>query len=172
MTWPTLIDLNPDEYNQVLQYYLFMINLDRCKGSLDDISGKICVSNKPEDVKVSAFNVIARINELRTLTKYISCERKCACYGKKCNSNQNWNSDKCRYECKNPRKNDVCAKDDMVNPSICTCKNGKCLESIIGDSVITCDEIIEVTKNIPIKTISTIYNEKKLTRKNRKKANP
>ena len=33
MTRPTLIDLNPDEYNQGLCYYPFVVNLDRCNGS-------------------------------------------------------------------------------------------------------------------------------------------
>ena len=30
MTRPILIDLEPDEYNQRLSYYQFMLNLDRC----------------------------------------------------------------------------------------------------------------------------------------------
>ena len=30
MTRPTLIDLNPDENNQGLRYYPFMVNLDKC----------------------------------------------------------------------------------------------------------------------------------------------
>ena len=30
MTRPTLIDLNPDENNQGLHYYPFMVNLDKC----------------------------------------------------------------------------------------------------------------------------------------------
>ena len=52
-------------------------------------------------------------------------------------------------------------------------ENGKFLGSIIGDSVIACEEIIKVTKAIPTKTVSikTIttnpfplhFNEKKLT---------
>ena len=33
------------------------------------------------------------------------------------------------------------------------CENGKYLESIIADSLITCDEIIEVTKTVPTKTV-------------------
>ena len=36
--------------------------------------------------------------------------------------------------------------------STCTCENGKYLGSIIGDSLITCDEIIEVIKTVPTKT--------------------
>ena len=35
--------------------------------------------------------------------------------------------------------------------STCTCENGKYLGSIIGDSLITCDEIIEVIKTVPTK---------------------
>ena len=67
----------------------------------------------------------------------------------------------------------MCKKDYIWNPRTCTCENGKDLESIIGDSVITCDEIIEVTKNknvpaktaptknVPTKTIPTNFNEKR-----------
>ena len=43
MSRPTLIDLNPDEYNQGLCYYPFIVNLDRCHCScstFNDPSGK------------------------------------------------------------------------------------------------------------------------------------
>ena len=64
---------------------------------------------------------------------------------KKCNPNQRWNGDKCRSECKNPKKHGVFEKKFIRNPATCSCKNGKYVESIIGDSVIACDEIIEET---------------------------
>ena len=44
-TRPALTDLNPVELN----YYLFMIGLDKCSGSCDtltEISARICVPNK------------------------------------------------------------------------------------------------------------------------------
>ena len=44
--------------------------------------------------------MITGINESKTLTKHISCECKCKFDGRKCNSNQKWNNDKCRCECK------------------------------------------------------------------------
>ena len=46
------------------------------------------------------------------------------------------------------------------NPATCSCENGKYLASIVDDSVITCDKIIdaEVTK-----TITTNFNNKKVT---------
>ena len=46
----------------------------------------------------------------------------------------------------------MCEKDYTWNPSTCTCENGKYSGSIISDSIITLDEIIEATKTIPTKT--------------------
>ena len=70
----------------------------------------------------------------------------------------------CRLESKNVRKHGVWKKG--WNPRTCTCENGKDLESIIGDSVITCDEIKKKkknknapTKNVPTKTIPINFNE-------------
>ena len=45
--------------------------------------------------------MITGINELKTLTKYISCKCKYRFDRKKINSDQRWNNDECRYECKN-----------------------------------------------------------------------
>ena len=39
--------------------------------------------------------MITGINELKTLTKHVLCECKCKFNGRKCNSNQKWNNDKC-----------------------------------------------------------------------------
>lgn len=66
MARPTSIDLNLDENNHVLCQYPFMINLDTCNESCntpDDLSSRICVSNKIEEVELSAFNMITRINK-------------------------------------------------------------------------------------------------------------
>ena len=37
----------------------------------------------------------------------------------------------------------VCEKDYVQNPATCNCEDGKYLASIMDDSAITCDEIIE-----------------------------
>ena len=53
MARPILIDLNPDEHNEGLRYYPFMVNLDRCNGicsTFNDLSNRICVPNKTEDL--------------------------------------------------------------------------------------------------------------------------
>ena len=44
-----------------------------------------------------------------------------------CNSNQNWNNDKCQCECK---KCCTCKKDYSWNPSTCLCENSRYLENI------------------------------------------
>ena len=108
------------------------------------MSNKICVSNKTDDLNLSVFNIITRINESKTLTKHISCECKCKFDGRKCNSNQKWNNGKCRCKCK---KHHFCEKDFVWNPATCSCKNGKHLASITDDSVITHGEIIEEETN-------------------------
>ena len=119
----------------------------------------VCVPNKTEDLNLSVFNIITRINESKTLTKHISCECKCKFDGRNCNSDQWWNNDKCRCECK---KRHVCEKDYVWNPATCNCENGKYLASIMDDSAITCDKIIESYQE-ETTTISNNFNEKKAT---------
>ena len=52
-------------------------------------------------------------------------------------------------ECKNHNEHHICKKDYIWNPIICSCENNKYfLASIIGDSMITYDEIIEETKTV------------------------
>ena len=45
--------------------------------------------------------MITGVNESKILTKHILCQCKCKLDGRKCNSNQRWNSKKCRCVCKN-----------------------------------------------------------------------
>ena len=56
----------------------------------------------------------------------------------------------------------VCEKDYVWNPATCNCENGKYLASIMDDSTIICDEVIE-SYDEKIKTIPTNFNEKKVT---------
>ena len=99
----TLINLHPHEYSHKFHYYPFAVKLDRFAGScntLNDLSNKVCVLNKTEDLNLSVFNVITGINESKTLTKHISSECKCRLDGRNFNSDQWWNNDKCQRECK------------------------------------------------------------------------
>ena len=66
-----LTDLNPNKHDQGLHHYPFMVSLDRCNGSLDDLSSRLCVTNKTEDKNLNVFNIITGINESKTLVKHI-----------------------------------------------------------------------------------------------------
>ena len=90
---------------------------------------------------------------MKTLTKHISCECKCEFDARKCNSDQSWNNDKSRCEYK---KRHLFEKDYIWNPATCSCENDKYLESIMDDSAIRCNQIIEEET----KAVTTIFNEK------------
>ena len=49
----------------------------------------------------------------------------------------------------------MCKKSYTWDYARCSFENGKYLRSIIDNSVITCDKIIEETKNFPTKSSST-----------------
>ena len=58
MIQPTLINLHPNKYSEEFHYYWISIKLDRCAGScntLNDLSNKICVPNKTEDLNVQSW---------------------------------------------------------------------------------------------------------------------
>ena len=61
--------------NTFKNFYPLAVKLDRCVGScntLNELSNKVCVPNKIEDLNLSMFNMMAGINESKTLTRYIS----------------------------------------------------------------------------------------------------
>ena len=76
----TPINLHPNEYSQELHYYSFTVKLDKCVGScstLNDLSNKVLVSNKTEDLNLSTPNVITGKDEPKILAKGLSCKFKC-----------------------------------------------------------------------------------------------
>ena len=62
------------------------------------------------------------------------------------------------------KKYSVCEKDYVWNPSACNCENRKYLASVMDDSVITRDKVIE-SYNEKIKTVATNFNDKNMTSK-------
>ena len=163
-----------------MHYYPFAVNLGRCVGScntLNDLSDKVCVPNKTKDLNWSMFNMSTEINESKKLTKCISCGYTCKFEEKKYNSDERWCECKniiyvkkimfeilhtCKFdgkkyiseeywcECK---KHHICEKDYVRNPATCKCENEINLVSIMDDSTIFCDEIINVKEGN--------FNEKK-----------
>ena len=98
--------------------------------------------------------MITGISESKTLTKHISCKCKCKLNGRKCNSNQKWNNDKCWCGCKIHHINE---KSYILNPATCSCKNDKYLTIIKDKSVITCDEITDAEEKT---IVTTSFDEK------------
>ena len=68
MIKPSLISLSSNEDSQEFHYHSFALN---------DVSNKVCIPNKTEDLNLSMFNMITGINGSKILRKYISCECKC-----------------------------------------------------------------------------------------------
>ena len=64
----------------------------------------------------------------------------------------------------NIKKNMVCARK-IIFGSLVHVLNGVYLESIIDDSLVTCDEIIATIKTIPVKATAKRFNEKEATNK-------
>ena len=83
-------------------------------------------------------------NELKILTKYNSCKCKCRFDGRICNSEQWWKNDMCRYECK--KRHDF-EKDYVWNLTTCSCENRKYLATIMDESAIMYQEVIESCNN-------------------------
>ena len=120
MVTTTLIDLNSIE----LKYYPFLSSLDKCNGSCNVLSSKICVPKETKDINVKVFNVITNKNDAKTIAKHISCDCKCKLNSTTWNSNstQKWNNETCQCECKNCC---TCKKYYSWKPSTCISKNSK-----------------------------------------------
>ena len=53
--------------NTEFHYYPFVVKLDRCVGScntLNDLSNKVCVLNKMEDLNLHVFNMMTGIENI------------------------------------------------------------------------------------------------------------
>ena len=143
LTQPTLLNLRPKEYSQKFNNYSSAVILDRCVGScntLNYFSNKVYVLNETEDLNLSTFNRITRINQSKTLTKHISCKAKCKFDGRTCNSNNGWNKNKCWWEY---NKLHVFEKDYVWNPATCIFVKRKDFDNIMDDSAIICDKSIK-----------------------------
>ena len=147
MSRPTLTDLNPVE----LKCYLFMISSDKCNGSCNDLSPKICVPKKTKEINFKVFNMITNKYEAKAMAKLISCDCKYKFSSTTYNSNQKWSNKTCECKCYCERK-----KGYSWNPSTCTCENSKHLKMICYDSKIVYDEIISVIDIVSTKMTNAI----------------
>ena len=59
------INLHPNKYSQEFHQYRFAFKLDRCVGicnTLNDLSNKVCVPIKTEDLNLGIFIMVIVIN--------------------------------------------------------------------------------------------------------------
>ena len=96
----TLNNLNPVELN----YYPFMISLDKRNGSYNavfELYAKICVPSETKGVNIKVLNKVTTINEAKTSMKHLLSHCQCKFYSTGCNASQKWNNKTCQCECKN-----------------------------------------------------------------------
>ena len=80
-----------------------MISLDKCMGSCNVLSSKICVLKETKDINVKALNMLTNKNEAKTMKK-IFFHVIVNANSTICNSDQKWDNKTCQCECKNCRK--------------------------------------------------------------------
>ena len=149
MVRPTIIDMNLVE----LKYYLFMTSLNKCSGSYNVLSPKICAPKETKDINVETFNMITNKDEVKAMTEHILFDYKCKFNGATCSSKRKWNNKTCKYERKNYHKFE---KDFSWNPSTCICENSKYSKSVTDTSVTEGDEIVVVMNNLTTEKTNTI----------------
>ena len=96
---PTLIDLNTEPFE--LNYYAFMVILDKCNESFNVLLPEICVPKEIKGINVKVFNMTENKNETKIMIKHISCDCKCKFNSATFNSNRKQNSKTCQHEYKN-----------------------------------------------------------------------
>ena len=52
-----------------------------------------------QDESLNVFSMITGINKLNALIKHVPCNCRSKFTGRKCNSNKEWNNNKCQCEC-------------------------------------------------------------------------
>ena len=69
---PTLINMNPVDF----KYYLFKISLNKCTGSCNVLSPKMCVPKGTKDINVKGFNMIINKDEAKAMEEHVLCDFK------------------------------------------------------------------------------------------------
>ena len=113
-----------------------MVKSDRCVGScntLNDLSNKVYISNKREDLNLSVFNMITCINEWKMLIKDT--------YMNLMEQNVSQINGEITVNVDVSVKTIIYVKKIVKSPATCNCENGKYLASIMDDSLITDDSV-------------------------------
>ena len=96
---PKIIDINSN--SPII--YPFSIKVNKCNGNCNNINdpyAKICVPDIVKNLNVRVFHLMSITYETRHIEWHEACKCICRLHKIICNSNQRWNEDKCRCECK------------------------------------------------------------------------
>ena len=93
---PTPIVANPNK----LKYYSFTISLNKCTGSCNVLSSKICIPKETKGINVKAFDMIRNQDEAKAMPEHISCHCKCKFNSTTCNSKQKRDNKTCQCKIK------------------------------------------------------------------------
>ena len=124
----TLVNIN----SEGTLFYSFTVSVNKSGGSyntIDDPCARVCVLNKTKNMDVKTFNLVSGVNEIKFLVQYKSRGSKCRLNESVCNSEQKWNHNECRCECKELDDWDFCKNDYMWNPSRRNCECNKACKS-------------------------------------------
>ena len=121
---PKIVNINSN--NPI--YYPFSIKTNKCNGNCNNINdpyARICVPDLVKNLNAKVFNLMSRTIETRHIKWHEKCKCICRLDRISCNNKQQWNEDKCRYECKELFDKRVCDKGYFFNPSNCECEYDK-----------------------------------------------
>ena len=158
-TRPQVININRN--NPI--FYPFNIRINKCSGNCNNINNpyaKICVPDVIKNLNIKVFNLISRTNETRFIEWHEKCKCKCRLDSIICNKKQQWNKNKCRYECKDLIHIGICGKGFIWNTGNCECEcdkncdfseylgyeNCKCRKNLVDKLIDKCTETIEEVK--------------------------
>ena len=152
--------------NRKTLFFPFSIKTSKCSGSCNSITNpcaKLCVPDAVKNLNVKVFNLMSGTNKTRRIEWHETCKFKCRSNSSVC-SNERWNDDKCRCECKELIDKGVCDKGFIWNPSNCECecykssdfseyldyKNCECKKRLANELAEECTENIVETRLVEI----------------------
>ena len=158
MSRPKIINTNANEP----VFYPLSVKVHKCSGdcnTLNDLMAKLCVPDVVRDINIKVFNLLSQINETRTVVWHATCKCICRLTSAVCNERQEWNKNKCVYECKEDLVGKlVCNKGYIWNPSTCACECDKfcevgqyldyekcvCRKKIVDELIEQCTSIVDL----------------------------
>ena len=85
-----------DIKNNEPSFYLYSIEINKCRGSCNNINdqyAKLCVPDVVKNINVKVLNLMSRTNETRHIEYHEPCKCKYRLDASVCDNKQRWNKD-------------------------------------------------------------------------------